>query len=108
MALGYLMILFIVLVILAIILQILLYKNNNRSQNSNLVFIINTIFSLFLSFMAFSALPSNFTSQKFLAIVWGVLGLLALILKFTSRIPTIISKLMITVSILGALVQLFL
>lgn len=108
MALGSLMILFIVLVILAVILQILLYKNNNRSKNSNMLFIINTIFSLFLSFMAFSALPSNFTGQKSLALAWGALGLLALILKFTSKTPTIISKLMLTISILGALVQSFL
>ncbi len=66
MALGVLMIIFIVLIIAAIIIQILLYKKESK----NSVFIINMLFGVILSYLTFTFSPMNFTEQKFLAIDW--------------------------------------
>lgn len=55
---------FILLIISAITIQILLYKQKNESKNT--VFIINMLFGVFLSLLAFIALPINNTEQRVL------------------------------------------
>ena len=104
MALGILAILFIAIMIVAIIIQFLLYKNNNQSKNT--IFIINVLFELGLSALVFSSLPSNYTGQRIVAGSFGVLAILAVLVKSKSS-NLIISKLMLSVAIIGSLVQLF-
>ncbi|MDV6377163.1 hypothetical protein ORD22_02660 [Sporosarcina sp. GW1-11] len=106
MALGILMIVFIVLLVTAVIIQILLYRSKNESNNY--VFFMNMLFGVLLSYMAFSALPMNFTGQRVLAIAWGVVAVLAVVVKLTSGKFIMISKIMLSVAIIGGLVQLFL
>lgn len=63
MALGVLQVLIIILIIAAVISQILLYRRKSTSGNS--IFIINMLFGILLSYMVFSALPTNYTGQEF-------------------------------------------
>lgn len=105
MALGVLMVTFIVLFIIAVVLQILLYRRQNKSNNG--IFIINMLFGIVLSYLAFTSLPSNYTGQRSLALVFGLVAVLALVLKFTNRKFIFVSKVMLTVTIIGTLVQLF-
>lgn len=104
MALGILMIVFIVWIIVSIIIQILLYKKESK----NSVFMINMLFSMLLSYITFTSLPMNYTEQKVIAIAWGGLSLLALALKLKEGNFIIVSKVMLTIAIVGSLVQLFL
>lgn len=106
MALGILMIIFIVLIITAVIIQILLYRQKGDSKNN--IFIINMLLGLLLSYLAYTSLPSNFIEQKILAIAWGIISVLALVVKLSSRKFIVASKVMLTVAILGSLVQLLL
>lgn len=106
MALGYLKIFFIVMIITAVVLQILLYSSNNKSNN--LVFILNMLLGVFISFMVYTALPSNASGQKLAAASWGLMAILAFIIRLTTNKSSIISKVVITVAILGGLGQLIL
>lgn len=106
MALGVLEIIYIVLVITAVIIQALLYKSKNKSQNN--IFIINMLFALLLTYMVFTALPTNYMGQRILVIVLGALSLLAVLVKLKSEKLFLASKVMLTVSVFGNLVQLFL
>lgn len=106
MALGILFIIFIVLAVAAVVIQILLYKRGNETNNG--IFIINMLLGVLLSYMAFSSLPTNFTGQRTLAIVWGVIAVVAIVLKLTSSKFIMVSKVLLTVSIVGSLFQLFL
>ena len=105
MALGVLFIVFNVLTVIAVFIQILLYKNGNEAKNG--IFILNMLLGVVLSYMAFSALPMNFTGQRTLAIVWGVSAVAGMVLKLTGGKFIMLSKILLTVSIVGSLVQLF-
>lgn len=105
MALGVLMILFIVLIIVAITIQILLYIGENKSKNS--IFIINMIFGILLSYLVFTSLPINYSSQRILAITLGVISILAMVIKLKSQKYILVSRVMLSVAIISSLVQLF-
>jgi hypothetical protein len=104
MALAILSILFTAIIIIAITIQFLLYKNNNQSKNT--VFIINVLFELGLSALVFSSLPSDYTGQRIVAVSLGVLSILAVLVKLKSS-NLLVSKMMLSVAIIGSLVQLF-
>jgi len=106
MALGVLQVLIIILIIAAVISQILLYGRKSTSGNS--IFIINMLFGILLSYMVFSALPTNYTGQRALAIVWGVIAVLAVVLKLNNQKLITVSRVLLTIAIIGGLVQLLL
>ncbi|MDN6195697.1 MAG: hypothetical protein L0I93_04330, partial [Atopostipes suicloacalis] len=58
-----------------------------------------------LAFIAYTSFPSNYSIQKLLAFLFGLSGVSALFVKSKVR-PTIIPKIMLTVSIVGAFVLL--
>ena len=99
MALGTLMIINIILVIVAIGLQALLYKN----KATNTIFIINILFGILLAYMAYTSFATNFTMQRTIAIALGLAPILGVILKFNNEKYILVSKVMISVSILGSL-----
>lgn len=103
MALGTLGIIFVVLIVLAILLQVLLYKSSSK-----IVFLLNVLLSLLLSALAFTALPSNYTGERVVAIFWAVLAIIALIVNLKVKESSSTGKLLLTVSILGGLAQLML
>lgn len=108
MALGFLMILFVALTITAIVVQILLYTINLESKYNYFIFIVNMLLGVLLSVLAFTAFPSNFTGLKILAAIWGILAVLAMIMMLTRKQFIMISKLLLTISIIGSLIQMFL
>lgn len=105
MALGVLMIFYVVLIGIAAVLQFFLYRNKDKSKN--IIFIINMLFGLFLSYLVYSSLPMNYTGQKILAIALGAISVLALALKLKDEKYILISKIMFSVSIVGGLLKLF-
>ena len=106
MALGTLSIFYIVLAIIGVVVQILLYKDKNERKNG--VFIINTLLGIILSYMAYTSFATNFTGQRILALSLGILSVLALILKLATQKNTVLSKTMLSISIVGSFLLLFL
>lgn len=106
MALGILSIIYITLIISAVIFQFLLYKEKSESKNS--LFIMNMLFILLLVFIAFTSLPSNFIGQKILAITWGILSVMAVIVRVHAKQFSFASKVMLSVAMIGGFAQLFL
>lgn len=104
MALGVLVIINTFLIILTIVLQVLLYKN----KTGNKVIVINMLFSLILSYLAFTALPTNFTMQRILAITMGLVAISAVFIKFKNEKVTLPIKIMLSFSILINLILLLL
>jgi len=103
MALGYLGILFGILCLGVIVAQFLLYKNNN----SNGVFVFNVALGIMLSFLIFTSLPENYIIQKYISLIWGALAMLAMVIKSVNIKNITISKIMLTVSLFGGLIHLF-
>lgn len=108
MALGILMIIFIVLIVIGIIIQIFLYRSSNDSKHYNLIFIINMLFGILLSYLAYTSLPSNYIGQRILAGSWMIIAILAMLMKSKMRGSEFISKMMLTISIVGGFSQLYL
>lgn len=103
MALGILGIIFAVLIIMAAIGQFLLYKNGG----SRIGLIWNTVLGIIISYLVYTSLPSNYTGQKVLALVWGIIALVAFLLELRNKETLILSKIMLTVSVVGGIIHLF-
>ena len=106
MALGILKIIYIVLIAVAVLIQALLYINKNKSNNT--IFIINMLLGMILAFIAFTSMPTNFTVQRILAIIFGVIAALAIVVKSKTKKNIIGSKLLLSVSIIGSFLLLLL
>lgn len=104
MALGILQILFIIVLIAAVLTQVFLYRR--KSGTGNGIFILNMLVGILLAYLAFTALPANYTGQKVLAIAWGVIAVVAVVLKMTNEKLVTISKVLLSIAIIGGLVQL--
>jgi multisubunit Na+/H+ antiporter MnhE subunit len=103
MALGILRILFWVLALSVVVAQFLLYK----TTNNNGAFIFNVILGIILSFLIFTSLPENFIAQKYTSLIWGALAIIGIVCKTMNIKNITISKIILTVSVVGGLIQLF-
>ena len=92
-----------ILLILSLYITFLLYKNTNN----NGIFIFNVVIGITLSFLIFTSLPTNYTTQKYLSLIWGALAVLAIIIKSINIKNLTVSKVMLTVSLFGGLIHLF-
>lgn len=99
MALAYLMIFSIFLVILALGLQVFLYSRGNGWAYG-----LNAGLGLLLSYLNYSALPTNYRGARLLALAWGVLGLLGLGLARTRA--SSLTRALMTLAVLGGILQL--
>lgn len=108
MALAVLGIIYVVIIIAVLVMQVLLYKSHEDSSNINIIFGINMLIGIALSVMAFTSLPSNYVIQRVFAVVWGILAVLGMIINLKRKDLLLISKLLLTTSIIGSLAQLFL
>lgn len=106
MALGILLIMYIGLAIIALLTQFLLYKDKDLTSNN--IYILNMLFSFVLSFVAFTSLPTNEETLRILAISMAFISALAVFLKVSNKRFAMLSKLMLTFSIIGSFVQLYL
>ncbi|MGM9572468.1 MAG: hypothetical protein ACI3ZR_09660 [bacterium] len=68
---------FIAVAIIGITLIITLFACNNQ-KTEKITFILATVFSMGLSFIGANSLPSNYTGQKIIFGLFGLLGILAL------------------------------
>lgn len=107
MALGILQIIFIVLAVLAIVGQFLLYKPSKNEQLNQWIFLFNTLLAMGISFLIYSGLPSNFLGQKALAAGWGLVAIVAFLLKWKRANTLFFSKILLSISIIGGLIHLF-
>ncbi len=98
MALGILLILYVVIITCALIIQVSLYKSKNTS--STLLFIINLLFSLFLSYLAFTSLPTNYTGQRTVIVLFAVLSIVAVLLNVWNNKFALASKVMLSIAII--------
>ena len=97
-----LLIMFIAIVIAAVILQILLYRD--KSTNGT-IFILNLVLILVISFITFTGLPTNYGIQRVIAVAWSVLGIIAFFLKSKGANSISTSKILLTVAMVGGLIQ---
>lgn len=100
MALGVLLIINILIVLGVIIAQFFLYKDRSSMK----FFMINLALGILLSFLVFTSLPTNYTIQKMLAVILGVLPLVGLYLK-TQDINDLLARALLSVAIFGNLIQ---
>ncbi|ARK21169.1 hypothetical protein [Sporosarcina ureae] len=104
MALGVLGIIYIILVVIAIGIQTVLYK----SKSNNSIIIINMLFGLLLSYLAFTAFPTDFAMQRALATAMGIVAILAVVIKFRTEELVLLSKIALSISIVVSLALLLL
>lgn len=106
MALGILEIIFTVLIIMAATGQFLLYRNGGSRISNSIILIWNTVLGIIISYLVYTSLPSNYTVQKVLALVWGITAIVAFILELRNKETLILSKIMLTVSVVGGIIHL--
>lgn len=98
-----LLIIFIVLALLALIGQVFLYKEHP----STVVFLFNGLLAIIFSWMIFTSLPTNFTNEKIIASIWGIIAMISVIMQFSNRKLYTLSKLLLSVAVVGGLIHLF-
>lgn len=104
MALGALWILFIVMAVVSVVSVVLLFSVKDPKKN-NVIFGFAVIFGLLISYLAVTSLPDNYTGPRIIAASYGVLVIIGVILRFMQK--TMISKMLVTVSIVLSMLQLF-
>lgn len=100
MALGYLAILYSLLIVLALVFQFLFYSRLDKFS-----YLVNMIYSLSLTYLVYSSQPSNYMVSKSVAIFFGLLSVVSFIIRDKK---SKLSRLLMSLSILAGLVQLFL
>lgn len=104
MALGYLMVLYIVILALAIILQGFLYRGKIKDGRGILV--ANMLLGIGLAYLAYTSLPNNYTMQKVLAAGLGIVALVGTVLAYRKEGSIVLAKLLTSLSVVGGLIQL--
>lgn len=89
-----LLIIYLILGIVSLLLQYFLYQK--EAQES--IYLINMVIGILLAFIAFSSFPSNYTGQRFLALIFGLTGASAIFVKETVE-QEMIPKIMLSISI---------
>lgn len=103
-----LLIIFIIIAALAAVsLFLLLYKNGRLLDNKLILSLIALLITI-ITFMSFTALPSNYTFLKSIAFALGTIGILGCILYLTNKKNTLIGRIMIGFSIIGSCLLLIL
>lgn len=102
MALGVLLLMNIIIVLGVIIAQIQLY----REHTGNKFFIINMTLGILLSLLVLTSLPTNYIAQRIGTIIVGALAVFAFYLKRQTD-HTLLAKMMLSISVLANIVQLF-
>lgn len=104
-ALGILAIIFLILISAAIVLQVLLYREKSESKLG--IFIANMALALILAVIAFTSFPSNFVARKVIAVLFGALSIIALLVKTKFKQSNQASKIMLSIAVIAGCLQLF-
>lgn len=106
MAMSLLYILFIILVSVSLLSIILLYKLKSEKSQS-FVFYFLCVWSLLITFINFTSLPSNYTVSKVLSSLWGLLTLISVFVKIKYTHKNNLSNLLVSASTFLGLLDLF-
>ena len=90
----------------ALVLQFLLYKAGNKETTT--IFLLNLALIVIIGFINYSAQPSNYVLQKAISIGWIVLGALAFFLKTKGEGSLLTSKILLTIALIGGVIQMIL
>lgn len=104
MALGILLIVFIVLAIVSIVSIALLYLVKDPKGN-NVVFVVNVILGILISYMNVTALPDNYLILRTVAGAFGALSIIGIVLKLMRQ--EMLAKIFVTASVGLGVLQLF-
>ncbi|WP_054957758.1 hypothetical protein [Paenibacillus dakarensis] len=104
MALGLLWIIFIVIAVISLFSIAALFMVKDPRGN-RIVFGFTAILGLIISYMAFTALPTNMTVPRVFSASMGVLTLVSVILRFMNK--TLSAKILVSASVILGLTQLF-
>lgn len=104
MALGLLMIIFIVIAVVSVFSIAALFMVKD-SKGNNIVFGFTVLLGIVISYMAVTALPTNLTVPRVFSASMGVLAVIAVVLKLMHK--TIAAKILVSASVLLGLTQLF-
>lgn len=96
---------FIFLLVITFVLQFILFTTKDNTKKHRRTLIANLLLVFALSFLAFSSLPSNYVIQKAVVIIWPILSLASVAIEFKSDKPSNVSDMMMTVAIIGAIIQ---
>lgn len=106
MALGYLFIMFVSMAIISGLLIGLLYFIKNEKVK-NILFYILLFWSILVAFINVTSLPSNYISQRVLGITIGILALVGTFIKFKNPNKVNIAYLLVSISTLLSLLDLY-
>lgn len=101
MAIGILTILTVILALLILGSIVLGFLKRDHILNEAWFIYGNLILIILLTFMSFTALPSNYIIYKIITIILGVVGLLALYLNKIGKLKHEYALILITISLLG-------
>ena len=104
MALGLLVIVFIVIAVVSLFSIAALFMVKDPKGN-NIVFGFTVLLGIVISYMAVTALPTNYTVPRVFSASMGVLAIIGVLLKLMHK--TIAAKILVSASVLLGLTQLF-
>lgn len=102
-----LLIMFIIMAIVSVLGISMLYLTQNIKKK-NFIFYFLIAWSVFVTFINVTSLPTNFITDKFIALFFGFLAILSVIIKVKKPDKLSLSNLLISSSILLGLLDLFL
>lgn len=104
MALGILLIVFIVIAIVSIVSIVLLYLVKDPKGN-NIVFVVNVMLGILISYINVTALPDNYLVPRTVAGAFGTLSIIGIVLKLMRQ--EMLAKIFVTASVALGVLQLF-
>lgn len=104
MALGILLIMFIVIGVVCVVSIASLYLVKDPQKNT-VIFVITAGLGILISYLNFTSLASNLVAPRIVAIVFGILAVIGLILKY--KHGDFAAKLFVTASVVLGIVQLY-
>ena len=106
MALGYLLIFFIVMAVVSGLGLAFLYLLKNEKIKNGLFYFL-AIWAMGIAYINATSLPSNYLGEQLIAWAFGFLSVLAIIIKIKKLEKPMIAHLLVTASILCSMTDLF-
>lgn len=100
MALGMLLIIYMIIAAGVLLAQIFLYKE----KSSRKFFIINMSLGVLISLLSFTSFPSNFVVRKTLAVILGLLAVLGYSVYAKGK-NELLAKILLSISVVGNVIQ---
>lgn len=102
-----LLIMFIIMAIISILGISILYLTQN-TKNKNIIFYFLSVWSIFVTFISTTSLPTNFIVEQIISLSFGFLAIVAVIIKIKKPEKSSFSYILVSISIVLGLLDLFL